>query len=133
MFDQFFDEGVEYVGEPDKLNVAYPTPKDVPVEEPNHEEALDMGSTDSDDSNEEDETVVDERKSKSKKKLPKFPKFKEDTDMTNPIFRLEQIFNSNTIFKQALKKHAIREGRKIRFMQNEPGRVRVVYTFCKCP
>ncbi|KAL5573319.1 hypothetical protein UlMin_022916 [Ulmus minor] len=73
---------------------------------------------DHDYSNEEDETFVDDQKSKSKKKLPKFPKFKEDTDMANPMFRLGQIFNSNIVFKQAVKEHAIREGRKIRFIMN---------------
>ena len=133
MFDQFVDEGDKYVGAVEKPNTADPIPEDAPVEEPDHDEASDMGSIDSDDSNEEEETVMDDQKSTKKKKLPKFPKFKEDTDMENPIFRLGQIFNNNTIFKQAVKEHAIREGRKIRFMQNELGRVRAVCTFGKCP
>ena len=133
MFDEFVDEGDEYVGAPEKPNAADPILEDAPIEEPDHEEASDMGSIDSDGSNKEDETVVDEQKFKSKKKLPKFRKFRKDTDMENPIFRLGQIFNSNIVFKQAVKEHAIREGRKIRFMQNEPDIVRAVCTFGKCP
>ncbi|KAL5538016.1 hypothetical protein UlMin_045504 [Ulmus minor] len=92
-----------------------------------------MGSIGSDDSNKEEEDPIPEQASKPKKKLPKFPKFREETNLKNPIFKLGQIFTSNTVFKQAVKEHAIREGRRIRFTHNEPGRVRAVCTFGSCP
>ncbi|XP_028094043.1 uncharacterized protein LOC114294125 [Camellia sinensis] len=63
-------------------------------------------------------------------KRDKFPEFNKHTNMVDPQFQVGMVFPSSKVFKQAVKEHAIKTGKDIKFLKNDKDRVRAG---CKPP
>ena len=59
-------------------------------------------------------------------KRHKYPEFNQRTDLENPTFKVGMVFPSTKVFKEAVKEHAIKSGKEIKFVKNDSLRVRVV-------
>lgn len=71
------------------------------------------------------ETSSDEEAGPSKKKA-KFPVFNEKTDMQNPRFAVGMEFKSHALFRDAVKEHAIKCGKVIKFLKSDRKKVTAV-------
>ncbi|KAL5553162.1 hypothetical protein UlMin_040563 [Ulmus minor] len=56
----------------------------------------------------------------------RYPKFNPQTDMKNPTFKLGITFDSADTFRKAVKAHAIKHKRDVKFKVNDKDRVRAV-------
>ncbi|KAK3440773.1 hypothetical protein EUGRSUZ_B01037 [Eucalyptus grandis] len=54
------------------------------------------------------------------------PKFNAEVDMENPVFKLGMCFSNAEEFRKAVRNHAIKNGRKVRFVKNTPNKLRAV-------
>ena len=55
----------------------------------------------------------------SRKILPKFQEFREDTDMADPKFKLGMVFSSGAVFKNAVREYSIKAGKELKFKVND--------------
>ncbi|CAL2247686.1 unnamed protein product [Prunus armeniaca] len=115
--DRWFDRHVvdEAAEEPQR------EPGDVPSDDYNLEDLLSV-------SEEEDE--VDEntgvKKGSRKRKAPRFKQFKRDTNLFNPIFHIGMEFANMEQCREAIRFYAVSSARPLRWVKNDPHRVRVV-------
>ena len=79
---------------------------------------------------EEESSTEDEPEPKptklSRKILPKFQEFREDTDMADPKFKLGMVFSSGAVFKNAIREYSIKACKELKFKVNDRNRVRAV-------
>ncbi|KAL3734807.1 hypothetical protein ACJRO7_024047 [Eucalyptus globulus] len=54
------------------------------------------------------------------------PEFNAKVDMENPIFKLGMCFSNAEEFRKAIRNHAIKNGRKMRFVKNTPNKLSAV-------
>jgi len=54
------------------------------------------------------------------------PEFNAKVDMENPVFKLGMCFSNAEEFKKAVRNHAIKNGRKVRFVKNTHNKLRAV-------
>ncbi|CAL8136549.1 unnamed protein product [Prunus armeniaca] len=115
--DRWFDRHVvdEAAEEPQR------EPGDVPSDDYNLEDLLSV-------SKEEDE--VDEntgvKKGSRRRKAHRFKQFKRDTDLFNPIFHIGMEFANMEQCREAIRFYAVSSARPLRWVKNDPHRVRVV-------
>ncbi|XP_040372479.1 uncharacterized protein LOC112192744 [Rosa chinensis] len=71
---------------------------------------------------------------KGKKRFSNWKEFNQFADMKNPTFELGMIFPSSTVFKKAMRKHAVLTKKELRFQKNTRHKVKVVcITSPGCP
>ncbi|CAL5356638.1 unnamed protein product [Camellia sinensis] len=86
----------------------------------------------------EDESALDELRSIDSstegevngKKKERYPQFNMYTDMVEPQFRFGMLFGTSKIFKDAVRQHAIKNEKSVKFVKNDSLRVRAT---CKPP
>ncbi|KAH7837497.1 hypothetical protein Vadar_014550 [Vaccinium darrowii] len=59
-------------------------------------------------------------------KKKKYPIFNENVDMLNPVFSIEMEFKTHAIFRDAIKEHSIKMGKKIKFKKSDTKNVQAV-------
>ncbi|XP_021813533.1 histone chaperone ASF1-like [Prunus avium] len=107
------------------------------VEEAAEESQREPGEVPSDDYNSEDllsvseeEDEVDEnlgvKKVSRGRKAPRFKQFKSDTDLFNPVFHIGMEFANMEQCREAIRFYAVSSARPLRWVKNDPHRVRVV-------
>ncbi|KAH7833745.1 hypothetical protein Vadar_009318 [Vaccinium darrowii] len=70
----------------------------------------------------------------SKKKKMKYPVFNENTDMENPVFKVGMEFKTHAFFREAVKEHSIKWGKKVKFVKSDREKVRAICNGKKkCP
>ena len=68
----------------------------------------------------------DEEGGHCKRKRVKYPQFNSKSDMVESKFKLGMLFKTAAKFRAAVRQHAIKWGKEIRFTKNEKCRVRAV-------
>ncbi|KAE9460709.1 hypothetical protein C3L33_07388, partial [Rhododendron williamsianum] len=79
----------------------------------------DTDNTDELDSHSSSDTDDDGRKQKKKKHAF----FNEEADMLNPVFSVGMEFKTHEIFRDAVKEHSIKLGKKIKFKKSDRAKV----------
>lgn len=101
-----------------------------------HDEHADLADLD-DTSDDSDELVSLSSESDSdgggKKQKNKYPVFNEHADMLNPVFSVGMEFKTHEVFRDAVKEHAIKFGKKIKFVKNEKQKVSGICLAKGCP
>ena len=59
--------------------------------------------------------------------MPKYKKFRAETDMTDPTFVIGVKFSTFQEFRKAVREYEIKNGYNFHFIKNESDRVRVRY------
>ncbi|KAG5531053.1 hypothetical protein RHGRI_025868 [Rhododendron griersonianum] len=88
---------------------------------------IDDGSDDTEELDSPSESDTDDDlASKGKKKKKKNPIFNEKTDLLNPVFSPGMEFKTHAIFRDAVKEHAVKLGRKIKFKKSDTKKVQAM-------